>query len=517
MANRRLTLREIKEILRLNESGISKTQIKSVTGVSRKTVREYINLAGLAGTKYGDIQNLSIKEIYAKLFPADQIKPAHTKKHPNWAEVHQELKKKHVTKALLWEEFIESNPDGCRYTQFCHHYAKYVGRLDLSMRQEHTYGEKCFIDYAGHTIPIIDQKTGEIQQSQIFVAVLGASNYTYAEATWTQNLADWTGSHCNAFEYFGGVPEITVPDNLKSGVNKACRYEPEVNRTYHDLAMHYGTAVIPTRVVHPKDKPKVEVGVQIVERWILARLRNRQFFSLEELNHAIKELLERLNKKKFKKLPGSREEAFLTYEKAMLKALPATKYEFAEWKKATVNIDYHIELDSHYYSVPYQQVREVVDVCYTRTTVSIYKNSQRIASHIRSYHKGKHTVIKEHMPKDHQAYLEWTPSRIISWAASIGQNTSMLVYRIIHEKEHPAIGYRSALGVIRLGKKYTNERLELAAARAIELGGFSYYSVKSILDKGLDKQTTNQLQLTPANIRHENIRGAEYFKEAAAC
>lgn len=517
MAQRRLIVREIKEILRLDEAGISKSKIRTITGVSRKTIREYLNKAKEAELKYATIQTLTTKELYTKLFPAAQ--QAHkTKKQPDWNEINQELKKKNVTKILLWEEFIESNPGGCRYTQFCHHYSHYLKKMDLSMRQEHKYGEKCFIDYAGHTMPIIDQATGEVRNAQIFVAVLGASNYTYAEATWTQNSADWLSSHSNTFEYFEGVSEITVPDNLKAGVSKTCRYEPTINRAYHDWAMHYGTAVIPARVRKPKDKGKAEKGVQLVERWILARLRNRQFFSLAELNEAIWELLERLNTKKFKKLPTSRKELFLQHEKQELKPLPATRYELAEWKKATVNIDYHIELESHYYSVPYKYAREIVEVCYTSTTVSIYKDNKRIASHMRSFRKGKHTVIKEHMPKKHQEYSEWTPSRIINWAASIGQNTSKVVYRIIHEKEHPAIGYRSALGVIRLGKSYGNDRLEAAAVRAVELGGFSYQSIKSILSKGLDKQPLDQAPILEVTIDHNNLRGSEYFKEVeVAC
>lgn len=524
MAQRRKSMREIKEVLRLHESGIDKSKISSITGVSRKTVRSYLTYAHSISLKYSDVQNLSESEIYSKLFPVsntcDKSKP-----QPGWDYIHKEMQKKGVTKLLLWQEFIEKNNCGLGYSRFCHYYREYLKTLDLSMRQTHKLGEKCFVDYAGHTINITNQFTGEIKKAQIFVCVLGTSNYTFSCATWTQSLSDWIDSHIKAFEYFGGVPEIVVVDNLKSGVTKSCRYEPEINKTYHDFAMHYGVVIMPTRARKPKDKAKVENAVLVVERWILACLRNHTFFSLDELNTEILRLLEKLNSKQFKKLKTSRKQIFQEDEKSVLKALPQNRFEFTEWKKVIVNIDYHVELDSHYYSVPYQYVGEKVDICYTKTTVSIFKNNKLLARHPRSNHKGRHTVIKEHMPQAHQEYNQWTPTRIISWATSIGENTGSLVNHLIKAKEHPALAYRQALGIIRFAKRYGNERLENASTRALLLKAYSYQSIKSILEKGLDKNplevdrqeinTQSKTNKVVQSINHENIRGAEYFRDIA--
>lgn len=511
MARRRQSLRKIKEILRLHESGIEKTKIAVITSLTRKTVREYLNRADNANLKYQDINNLSSKEIYAKLFSLNSEQTQHKKTQPDWSWIHQEMKKKNVTLTLLWEEFIQENPRGIRSSQFSYHYNHWKKKLNLSMRQTHKLGEKCFVDYAGHTIPIVDQNTGEIKKAQIFVAILGASNYTYAEATWTQSTQDWTSSHANAFEYFGGVTELVIPDNLRTGINKACRYEPEINKSYHDLAMHYGVAVMPTRIRKPKDKSKVENAVQVVERWILASLRNRTFFSLSELNKAISELLEKLNNKPFKKLPGTRKSIFNEQEKSTLKPLPIKRYEFATWKKAKVNIDYHIEVEGCYYSLPYNYVRENVETQISSSSITVFRNNKYICTHIRSSKKGSFTTKKEHMPKSHQEYLEWTPTRIANWANSIGKNTGILVSKIINSKSHPALGYRSALGVIRLGKKYGNNRLEKACSRAITFGGFYYKSVKSILEKGLDKQPIEKPEKEIPQD-HQNIRGSQYFQ-----
>jgi len=341
--------------------------------------------------------------------------------------------------------------------------------------------------------------------------VLGASNYTYAEASWDQGLESWINSHIHAYEYFGGVPKITVPDNLKSGISKACRYEPDINPSYHDMAVHYGTAIIPTRVRHPKDKAKVEVGVQVVERWILARLRNQIFFNLNQVNKAIAELLTNLNGRKFKKLEGSRRSIFETLERPALLSLPESHYEFAQWKKARVNIDYHVELNGHYYSVPYTLGAQTeVHLRTTQKVVEIIYNNRRIASHRRDESKGKHTTTKEHMPKSHQQYLEWSPSRIINWAKSVGEFTAKLFEIILNTRQYPEQGYRSCLGILRLAKDYGNERVEAACHRAFTIGGHSYKSVRSILEKGLDQQPLPETFQTPV-IQHENIRGQHYF------
>lgn len=515
MDERFLTMRRIIEILRLSEEGIKKTEIKRASGASFKAIRSYIAKASALNLAYSNILHLSEEEVYKLFFPA-YGRTIKSKPQPEWNYIHSEMQKKNVTLQLLWEEFLRQNQDGCGYSQFCFHYENWKKKnINLSMRQSHKPGEKCFVDYAGHTIPITNQDTGEVRYAQIFVCTLGASNYTFANATWTQSLPDWIDSHIKAFEYFGGVPEIAVIDNLKSGVNKSCRYEPEINKTYHDFAMHYGIVVVPTRARKPKDKAKVEVAVQIVERWILACLRNQTFFSLSELNTEISRLLEKLNSKQFKKLNTSRKQLFEEKEKPLLKQLPERLYELCEWKKARVNIDYHIELNDHYYSVPYKHVSEEVELCFNSKIVSIYRKNIQIALHARRYEKGKYSTLMEHMPKAHQEYLKWDPTRIINWAGNIGPNTKALIQKLLESKQHPAQGYRSAIGIIRFEKVYGKERMENAAKRALTYRGYSYHSIKSILKKGLDKEEI-KVQIKERQDRkiisiHENIRGPEYF------
>jgi transposase len=379
------------------------------------------------------------------------------------------------------------------------------------MRQEHRAGEKMFVDYAGQTVPVYDLHTNQMREAQIFVAVLGASNYTYAEATWAQTLADWIGSHGRTFAFFGGVPKLVVPDNLKSGVSKACFYEPDINPSYLDMANHYGTAVIPARVRKPKDKAKVEVAVQVVERWILARLRNRQFFSLHQLNQAIAELLENLNNKAFQKLPGSRKSAFESLDRPALNPLPSQAYQFAEWKKATVNVDYHIEVERHYYSVPHALIKKKLDVRITNNTVECFYKNKRVASHIRSHLKGRHSTIKDHMPKAHQKWAQWTPDRFIRWAGKIGPHTQKLIENVLNARTHPQQGFRSCLGILRLAKSYGDDRLEAACRRAVAIGGTSYRSVESILKHNLDQKPLPDQSAKSSPIEHNNIRGARYY------
>jgi transposase len=422
------------------------------------------------------------------------------------------MKKKSVTLQLLWYEYKQENPEGYQYSRFCHLYRQWVNKLDVTLRQQHRAGEKLFLDYAGQTVPIIDPATGQIHEAQIFIAALGASNYTFAEATLGQDLPSWIRSHVHAFEFLGGVPYILVPDNLKAGVTNPCRYEPDINPTYQDLAEHYGTTVIPARPGKPRDKAKVESAVLVAERWILAALRNQTFFSLTELNKAIREKLPELNNRRFQKLNTTRKILYETIDKPALKPLPVHPYEYAEWKKARVNIDYHIEIDHHYYSVPYQLVREQVDVRLTATTVEVLFKNRRVAAHKRSYVPGGFTTIKEHMPKSHQRYLEWTPSRIIKWAGKSGPNTQKLVTRILENRPHPEQGFRSALGIVRLGKHYTPARVEKASIRALAIGACSYKSVKSILKNGLDRQPLLLEQPQEAQPpTHHNIRGRLYY------
>jgi transposase len=450
-------------------------------------------------------------ELERLLFPSATGTVPRNRAYPDWVDAHKQLKRKGVTLALLWHEYKERNPDGYQYSWFCHEYARWSDKIDLVLRQEYRAGEKLFVDYAGQLMEIIDRLTGEVKEAQIFVAVMGASNYTYAEATWSQTLPDWISSHVNALLFFGGVPGTLIPDNLRSGVSKACYYEPELNPTYQDMAAHYGIVVLPARVRKPRDKAKVETGVQIVERWILARLRNHTFFSLAELNNEIKKLLRELNNKAFQKLPGTRSSMFAELDRPALKPLPETPYQFAEWKKATINIDYHIEVDRHYYSVPYQLVQQKVDVRFTAKTVECFFRGKRVASHIRSFQPGRHTTAKEHMPSKHRKYLGWTPERFLRWAAKIGPQTERLAEVILKSKPYPQQAYRTLLGILRLGKSYTDLRLEAACGRALAIGSTSYRSVESILKNGLDAKPIQEKE-TSVPIQHQNIRGSQYYQ-----
>jgi len=511
MARRKrwLSMRKIREIFRLSLScGMGNREVARSCGISHTVVNKYLKRAKEASLGYREIEAMDEEQL--KRLLQDNVKPPVLRALPDWEWVHRELKRDGVTLQLLWEEYRESNPDGYQPTQFSKYYKLWRGKLELSLRQTHKAGEKMFVDYAGHKVPVIDRLTGEVRDAEIFVAVLGTSNYTFAEATWDQSLPSWIGSHVKALEYFGGVPRILIPDNLKSGVTKACRYEPDLNPTYQDLALHYGTAIIPARVRRPKDKAKVEVGVQMVERWILAALRNRTFFSLAELNEAIRELLVKLNQRPFKKLKGSRASWFEAFEKGALKLLPETRYVFAEWKKARVNIDYHVEFKGHYYSVPYALVREEVELRCTAGTVEVFYKGKRVASHQRNDRPGQHTTQKEHMPKSHREYLEWKPTRLINWARKIGESTAMVVEAIINTRSLPEQGYRSCLGLLRLAKVYSEERLERACKRAVAIRGCSYKSVKSILEKGLDKEPLPEVSSTQP-IEHDNIRGCRYY------
>ena len=513
MARRRLSMRKIKEILRLRiENNCSVRQIAKSCNIGRSTVSDYITRAEKAGLTWplpSDLDDISIENI---LFPQISAEAQFQRKMPSMEYLRQELSKKGVTLQLLWYEYKQENQDGYQYSQFCDLYRQWVRKLDISLRQKHRAGEKLFIDYAGQTVPIIDPSTGEIRDAQVFIATLGASNYTFAEASISQDLPSWIKSHVHALEFFGGVPEILVPDNLKSGVTKPCRYEPDVNPTYLDLAQHYGTTVIPARPLKPKDKAKVESAVLFAERWIMAPLRNHSFFSLGELNKAIAERLCELNNRKFQKLDTTRRKLFETVDKPALKPLPAQPYEYAEWKKARVNIDYHIEIHRHYYSVPYQLRKEQVDVRITSTTIEILFKNRRVASHARSYQPGAFTTLIEHMPKSHQKYLEWTPSRIIRWAGKNGPGTQNLISQILDSRTHPEQAYRSCLGIMRLAKRYSPERLEAASKRAILIKAYSYKSIESILKKGLDKQAfLFEPTKNTKTVNHSNIRGEEYY------
>ena len=513
LPEKRLTMRHTREILRLHfESHLAPRQIARICKVAKSTVQRYLERLKAADLSWPLPADLDDVALERRLFPPPPVASPEERCLPDCAAIHREMKsRKSVTLQLLWEEYKQANPLGYAYSWYCELYRDWQRRLDVVLRHEHRAGEKTFVDYAGQTVPVTDPKTGEVRQAQVFVAVLGASNYTYAEATWTQNLWDWIHSHVRAFEFFDGTSQLVIPDNLKSGVKKPCYYEPELNRTYGDLAIHYGVGILPARPYRPRDKAKAEVGVQIVQRWVLAALRKRQFFSLAELNEAILELLHRLNQRPFRKLAGSRTELYQSIDRPALQPLPLHALVYAEWKKARVNLDYHIELDGHYYSTPYQLVGKEVDVRSTSGTVEIFYQGKRVASHMRSSKAHVASTNAEHRPKSHQQYLEWTPTRIVEWAAKVGPFTARLVEGIMTSKPHPEMGYRSALGVIRLERKYSAERLEAACTRAVRLNVDSFQSVKSMLKNSLDRQPLPQLLLMPSPVTHENLRGPGYY------
>jgi transposase len=514
MANRRLSMRKIKEVLRLHqEVGLSERQIAKSCDISRSTVKEYLHRAQRTGLSWPLPPDLDDAQLENLLFPCTQPIPPENRGMPPMDSLYQELKKKGVTLQLLWCEYKQANPQGYQYSQFCKRYQSWVDKLDICLRQQYRAGEKLFVDYAGQTISVQNPLTGQTQEAYLFVATLGASHYTFSEATFSQDLPSWISSHIHAFEFFGGVAEILVPDNTKTAVTHPSRYEPDLNPTYQDLAQHYGTVIIPTRVAKPRDKAKVESAVLLVERWILAALRNHTFFSLSELNQAISQKLEDLNSRPFQKLSTTRKALFETLDKPALKPLPENPYEYAEWKKARVNIDYHIEVDHHFYSVPYQLIKEQVDVRLTSSTVEVLFKNRRIASHQRSYQKGNFTTLNEHLSKSHQAYLDWTPSRMIRWAAKHGPHTEQLITHILETKLHPHHGFRSCLGILRLGKSYSPERLEAACAFALQIKGYSYKSVESILKTGLDRKHLfpERTKQPVQPILHPNLRGKDYY------
>ena len=505
-------MRKIREVLRLVfGAGLELRKIERSLGISHATASGYVARARAADLSWPLPDSLDDAMLERLLFP----RPApsgDTRPLPDFAYIHEELRRKGVTKMLLWEEYKRGNPDGYQPSRFYELYGEWAGKIDLVMRQEHRAGEKLFVDYAGPTVPILDRRTGEILfEAQIFVAVLGASNYAYAEATRTQTLPDWIGAHVRAFAFIGGVPEIVVPDNLKSGVSKPCRYEPDINPTYHAMAAYYGTAVIPARVKKARDKAKVESGVLLVERWILAALRNHIFTSLAELNEAIRGLLARLNERPFQKLPGSRRAMFETLDRPALLPLPASPYVFEEWSMARVGIDYHVEVDGHYYSVPYALVKKKVEIRATSATVEVLFQHHRVASHAKSFLKGKHTTLPEHMPSSHRRYAEWTPERIRRWAATVGPETAGHVAAIMEHRTHPEQGFRAALGIMRLFQQYGAQRVEAACKRASKFRIYSYKGVANILKTGADKRDECKGAPAVPPIVHDNIRGPGYY------
>ncbi len=516
MPAKRLSMRKIREVLRLKAQGLSDREVARSVKAARATVRRIRLRAEAAELDWPLADDPTESALDALLFPPHPPPGAHQRPVPDWKYNYAELSRKGVTLQLLWLEYKEAHPDGFQYSRFCDLFREWKDCLDPVLRQEHKAGEKTFVDYAGQTVGVVDTETGEIRQAQIFVGVLGASNFTFAEATWTQSLADWTASHVRMWEYFGGVSELLVPDNLASGVSKACRYDPEVNPTYQELATHYDTAVLPARKRKPRDKAKAENGVLVAERWLLAPLRNHTFFSLAELNREIALLLDILNDRPFQKLEGTRRSLLESVDRPALKPLPTTRYEYAEHRKARVNIDYHIAVENHFYSVPHHLVRKQVDVRLTASTVEVLYDDQRVAAHARSWRRGGFSTDPLHRPKAHREHLEWTPSRMTRWAEKTGPHTATVVTRIIEERHHPEQGYRPCLGILRLGERYSPERLEAACLRALTIQGVSYRSIKSILEHGLDRVPLEEQATLQLPQNHDNLRGPDYYADTTA-
>lgn len=518
MAMERLPMRKIREILRLKLTlGLSHRATASSLGVSVGAVGETARRAKQKGLSWDNIESSSDDALETLLYGIKTTRRS-DRPLPDFEYIHQELRRPGVTKELLHMEYLENNPDGYQYSAFCTYYREWQKRMKLSMRQTHRAGEKMFVDYSGKKPTIVEAKTGEAKEVELFVAVLGASSLTYAEATHTQRSQDWIMSHVRSFEYFEGTPALIVPDQLRSGVSTPDRYEPQVQRTYEEMAAHYNAAVLPARSRKPKDKAKVEVAVQIVQRWILACLRNETFFSLEELNERIWDLLENLNNKPMRNYKASRRELFESIERAHMKPLAKDRFVYAQWKVVKVNIDYHIEFEGHFYSVPYQLLKEQAEVRATATTVEIYHKNKRIASHKRSFVSGRHTTVDAHMPKSHRSHLEWTPTRLIDWAGSIGPSTQAVTEQIFEQRRHPEQGYRSVLGLLRLAKQYNNERLEGACNRMLQSKArCSYRSASAILKNGLDRIpfTSDDSQQPALPIKHDNVRGADYYNQPA--
>jgi transposase len=515
MPKTRSSMRKIREVLRLYfEQKLNHRQIAGCAKISPSTVSDHLNRFREAGMSWPLPDDVDEAGLEAALFhcPRNQLLSGQSRVMPDCAYLQQELRKKGVTLRLLWEEYrANQQTDFYRYSQFCEHYRQFRAKLDVVMRQEHRAGEKLFTDFSGDGIVIQDPVTGTTWEAPLFVAVLGASNYTYAEAFASQDERCWQDAHIHAFEYFGVVSQLVVPDNTKTAVNKTDRYEPELNRAFLEMAQHYHTAILPARKRKPKDKAKVETGVLIAQRWILAALRNHVFFSLEEANRAIREKLEQLNARPFEKLPGCRRDLFLSIDKPALLPLPRTRFEIAEWFTPTVHIDYHIQVGQHAYSVPYSLYQKKVEVRTTHTTVEVFFAGSRVAAHRRSFQRGNTTAM-EHMPENHRRVSEWTPERIRDWVGRAGPDAARMAQAIMAAKPHPALGYRACLGLVRLGEQFGRDRLNAACARALFFGVASYQSVKSILKNKLDQTPyPNQPPTARPAVQHENIRGPDYY------
>jgi len=505
-------VRKIKEILRLSEQGLSQRQICKLMQISRTTIIKYQDRAKAEHLQASDCDAFTEEELNELLFGIKSLQEGPAGKWiPEMAEIHQEMKRKGVTLLLLWEEYSATRADIVSYSHLSRQYRRYKKTLNVSMRQAHKAGEKLFVDYAGPTVLIKDPKTQTLRKAQIFIACMGASQYTYAEATWSQKSEDWLMSHRRCLAFLGGVPELFVPDNLKSGVTSPDRYEPSMQYDYEEFAAYYQAAILPARSRMPRDKAKVENSVLLAERWILARLRNREFFSLNELNRAIQELLTDLNIRPFKKMPGCRKSVYEQLEKPMLRALPDIPYEPGEWRKFKVATHYHIPVESNYYSVPNRYVSKMVQIKISSQTITIFDGSYQIAIHARNFEHNQWITVPEHMPESHRRHSELTPKYIQNWFNKSGDSLQKLIQKLIETRQHPALAYQSALGIMRLEKWYSKDRLDAAAKWALLNHAISYKSIQSILKLNLDQNPPEPPSTLKLPENHENIRGPLAF------
>ncbi|NUJ82042.1 IS21 family transposase [Methylocystis sp. FS] len=513
MPTERLSMRKIRDVLRLRfENGLSERVIARSLSLSNGSVNAYLQRARMAGLRWPLSEGLDDTALERLLFPPAPAVAAAARPTPDWTGVEKELRRRGVTLALLWEEYRGAHPDGFSYSWFCEHYAAFKGRLRPTMRQSHAAGEKVFVDFAGDTIDIVDPATGEVRRMKLFVAAMGASNYIFAQARASEQIADWIGAHVDLFAFLGGVPKFVVCDNLKAAVTNPDRYEPGLNRSYLELADHYGAAILPARPYKPRDKAKVEQSVLIAERWILARLRNRRFFSLAELNAAIADLVHDINARLMKGFNASRAELFAAIDRPALKELPQEPYAFAVWKRCRVAPDYHVEVDGHWYSAPFRLIRELVDVRVADKTVEIFFKGQRIASHLRAPNRRGHTTLPEHMPSAHRRHASWTPSRLVASAEKIGPSAAALFEEIMAARPHPEQGFRTCLGILALTRTYDNARVDAACRRGMSIRARSVASIRSILKNGLDRTFLDEGERPDREpVRHGNIRGRDYF------
>jgi transposase len=510
-AKRELNMRQLRHLLRLHHGGVSAREIGRRLGVARSTIQDNLKRAAAVGLTWPLAEDVTDEALELRLFGRAGVETGQRRRvEPDWATLARELKRPGVTMMILWEEYRAINQEGYGYSRFCDLLRGFERRLTPVMRQHHVAGEKAFVDYSGKRVSIVDQATGEVREAEIFVGVLGASNLTYAEATWTQQLVDWTGAHVRMFRFFGGAPKLLVPDNLKSGVNKASYYDPEINRTYGAMAAHYAVGILPARPYKPRDKAKVEAGVRFAQTYILGRLRALTFFSLAECNEAITLVMRRMNERPMRNLGSSRRELFEKIERDVLTPLPAEDWEFAEWRRARVNLDYHIEVHEFLYSVPHALIRAEVDVRVTARVVEVFHRGQRVAAHQRRYMGRKHGTNPEHMPSSHRHHVEWTPDRFRRWAGKIGPNTEGFISAVLASRPHPEQGFRACLGILRSYRGIDAVRLEAVSARAIELGVLNSRGVSALLARKPDDAAAKNDP--PATLfDHANLRGPGYY------